>query len=394
MTGPLEGIRVLDFGRFIAGPFAATLMGDLGAEVIRVERIDGGEDRWEVPVTEDGTGALFLQIGRNKRSVTINPTKPEGQALQRKLVATADIVVANLPPATRLQIGLDYETLRGIKPDIIVSTATCFGQGGPWSERVGFDGLAQAMSGNMHTTGPEGQPTRNNSPYVDFCTGSLLAMSTLAALRHRDLTGEGQELEAALLKTAVTITGSQLLEQDQLGVNRVASHNQGQTAAPSDTFETTDGMVLCSVIGNPQFTRWSKLVGRPELADDPRFHDDLARGEHRHEICGMMADWCSQRSTSEVLDALADLKIPGAPVLTPQETLDDPHLAALGFLERVEYPTAKSPLPLTQFPVAMSASPGTIRTRAPQLGEHTDEVFASLGCTDAELVALHAARVI
>jgi crotonobetainyl-CoA:carnitine CoA-transferase CaiB-like acyl-CoA transferase len=390
----LDGIRVLDFGRFIAGPFAATILGDLGADVIRIERIDGGEDRWTTPVTSDGQGALFLQVGRNKKSVTLNPMKPAGRQIMNALVETADVVVANLPPDTRKQMGLDYESLKTIKNDIIVSTVTCFGSGGPFSDRVGFDGLAQAMSGAMHMTGPEGQPTRNSTPYVDFCTGSLLAMATLAALRHRDLTGEGQELEGALLKTAMTIANATLIEQDQLHINREASHNQGQTAAPSDTFATLDGLVLVSVIGNYQFARWAKLVGRPELADDPRFQNDEGRGNHRNEICGVMSDWCADKSTAEVLSALADLKIPGAPVLKPQETLDHPHVQALGFLERLSYPTAVKDVPISQFPVSMTGSPGTIRHRSPELGEHTDEVLTELGFSSSEIDDFRSDRII
>ncbi|MEC7916041.1 MAG: CoA transferase [Actinomycetota bacterium] len=394
MAGVLDGIRVLDFGRFIAGPFAATILGDLGADVIRIERIDGGEDRWTTPVTSDGQGALFLQVGRNKRSVTLNPMKPAGREIMNALIGTADVVVANLPPDTRRQMGLDYESLKAIKDDVIVSTVTCFGSGGPFSDRVGFDGLAQAMSGAMHMTGPEGQPTRNSTPYVDFCTGSLLAMATLAALRHRDLTGEGQELEGALLKTAMTIANATLIEQDQLQINREASHNQGQTAAPSDTFATLDGLVLVSVIGNYQFARWAKLVGRPELADDPRFQNDEGRGNHRNEICGVMSDWCADKSTDDVLSALADLKIPGAPVLKPQETLDHPHIEALGFLERLSYPTAIKDVPISQFPVLMTGSPGTIRHRSPELGEHTDEVLTELGFSSSEIDDFRSDRIV
>ena len=361
MSGPLDGIRVLDFGRFIAGPFCATLLGDLGADIIRIERLEGGEDRWLTPVTTDGQGALFQQVGRNKRSLTLNPARPEGAEIQRRLVEAADVIVANLPPATRRQMGLDYETLRQIKPDIIVSTVTCFGSGGPWSDKVGFDGLAQAMSGAMYMSGPEGLPTRSSAPFVDFCTGSLLAFSTMAALRHRDLTGEGQELEGALLKTALTMMGASLIEQDQLGVDRVSTHNRGQTAAPSDTFATADGAIICSIIGNSQFARWAKLVEREELVGEPRFADDLARGDNADELCGIMADWCAPRNTAEVLAALEDLKIPGAPVYSPQQALDDSHIAAIGFLARQEIPGGRSPMPIPAFPVDMTASPGRFR---------------------------------
>ena len=394
MSGVLGGVRVLDFGRFIAGPFAATILGDLGADVIRIERLDGGEDRWTTPVTSDGQGALFLQVGRNKRSVTLNPMKEKGREIMNSLVRSADIVVANLPPETRKQMGLDYQSLKSVREDIIVSRVTCFGSGGSFSDRVGFDGLAQAMSGAMHMTGPEGQPTRNSTPYVDFCTGSLLAMATLAALRHRDLTGEGQELEGALLKTAMTIANATLIEQDQLHLDREASHNQSQTAAPSDTFATKDGTVLISVIGNYQFARWAKLIGRPELANDPRFQSDEGRGNHRQEICGVMSDWCANKSTDEVLTSLADLKIPGAPVLTPQQTLDHPHINEIGFLEKVAYPSASREIPISGFPISMTASPGTIRSRAPELGEHTDEVLKELGFSVSEIDDLRIDRII
>jgi crotonobetainyl-CoA:carnitine CoA-transferase CaiB-like acyl-CoA transferase len=219
-------------------------------------------------------------------------------------------------------------------------------------------------------------------------------MATLAAIRHRDLTGEGQELEGALLKTAMTIANATLIEQDQLGIDREASHNRGQTAAPSDTFVTSDGLVLVSVIGNYQFARWAKLVGRPELADDPRFQNDEGRGNHRNEICGVMSDWCANKTTDQVLLALADLKIPGAPVLKPQQTLDHPHVNALGFLERWAYPSALKDVPISQFPVAMSASPGEIRHRAPELGEHTNEVLSELGLSSLEIDELRVDRIV
>ena len=197
----LDGIRVIDFGRYIAGPFCATLLGDLGADVIRVERREGGEDRWVTPVTADGVGSLFLQVGRNKRSLTLAPETDEGYEVVTRLVATADVVVANLPPPTLRSMRLDYDSLRAIKPDIILTTVTAFGSGGPISDKVGFDGLAQSMSGNLHMTGQPGVPTRAAVPYVDFSTAAFSAFATLAALRHRDLTGEGQVLEMASIST-------------------------------------------------------------------------------------------------------------------------------------------------------------------------------------------------
>src|SRR5215213_8159240 len=194
--GVLEGIRVLDFGRYIAGPYCGALLADLGADVIRVERVDGGEDRWVTPVTSDGVGAIYLQCNRGKRGLTLNPVKPAGRAVVERLVATADVVIANLPPETLVTMGLDYETLRAIKPDVILVTATAWGTGGDWSHKPGFDGLGQAASGHMFMTGPPGAPTRASVPYVDFSTATLSALSVLAALMHRQQTGEGQLIEA------------------------------------------------------------------------------------------------------------------------------------------------------------------------------------------------------
>ncbi len=394
MTGVLDGIRVLDFGRYIAGPFCAALLGDLGADVIRVERVDGGEDRWVQPVTDDGMGAMFLQVNRNKRSLTLNPLKPEGREIVRRLVGSADIVVANLPPQTLVQMGLDYDTLRAIKADIILTTVNAWASGGPWSDKVGFDGLIQAASGNMYLSGTEEVPTRAFAPYVDFGTASLSALATMAALRHRDQTGEGQFLEGALLKTGLTLMNAAAIEQDLLQTNRVASLNRGQTGGPADTVPTTDGWVMVLVIGSYQFERWCEMVGRPELVNDDRFKTDESRGDNGEALSAVFREWCSTRTTAEVLEAMEAHKVPGGPVYSPQQALDDPHVNAIGILQDVEYPTASKPVRTAGFPVHMSASPGEIRRRPPQLGEHTDEVLTSLGYDAAAIASLREARII
>jgi crotonobetainyl-CoA:carnitine CoA-transferase CaiB-like acyl-CoA transferase len=390
----LDGIRVLDFGRFIAGPWCGAILADLGADVIRVERVEGGEDRWVTPITDDGVGPMYLQVNRGKRCLTLNPTTAAGREVVARLVATADVVIANLPPETLRSMGLDHDTLRAVKPDVILVTASCWGTGGEWSHRPGFDGLAQAASGHMHMTGPPGMPTRASVPYVDFSTGTLLALSTLAALRHRDATGEGQLIEGALLRTALTWNSSALIEQAVLGVDRTSTHNRAQTAGPSDVYRTRDGWLLCAVIGGAQFRSWATMIGRPELVDDERFKDDLSRGEHGEALSAYMGAWCADRTTDECLVELDRHRVPGGPVLTLQEALDLRHAQQIGVWEPVPYPSASAPVPLARFPVVLSGSPAEIRGRAPELGEHTDEILRDVGFADDEIASMHAARTV
>ena len=386
--GVLDGVRVIDFGRYIAGPYCGALLGDLGAEVIRVERVEGGEDRWITPVTADGVGAMYLQCNRGKRGMTLDVARPEGRDVVARLVRSADVVIANLPAATLRGMGLDYDSVRAVKPDIILTTVNAWASGGEWSHKVGFDGLAQAASGNLYLSGPPGEPSRAAVPYVDFSTATIAALSTLAALLHRNATGEGQLIEAALLRTAVTWNSPTLIEQAMLHADRVSTHNRGQTASPSDVFRTRDGWLMCLVLGSYQFDRWARMIGRPDLLEDDRFKDDLSRGDHGEALSAYMAAWCADRTTQQCLAEMDASKVPGGPVLSPQELLDLPHVRQVGILHDVEYPTAEAAAPLAGFPAVLSASPGTIRGRAPQLGEHTDDVLRELGYDAASIERL------
>lgn len=394
MSKVLEGIRVLDFGRYIAGPFCATLLGDLGADVIRIERVQGSEDRFLSPITPQGDGALFMQTGRNKRGMTLNPMSPEGREVVRRLVATADVVVANLPPDTLKAMGLDYDSLKAIRPDIILTLITAFGSGGPYSNRVGFDGLGQAMSGAMYLSGTPEQPAKSYAPFVDYGTASLSAFGTLAALLERQRSGQGQVVEGALFNTALTLTNGTVIEQDALQVNRSATLNRSQTSAPADTFRTRDGWVLVQSVGGPLFERWVSLMGEPHWLEDPRFRDDISRGNHGAEISARLARWCAERTSQQVLAEMEAARLPAGPVMSPQDVLDDPHVAAADLLQRVDYPGLQRPAPVMRPPIRLSRTPATIERRAPTLGEHTDSILASLGYTDAQIAALRSARVV
>ena len=394
MAGVLDGIRVLDFGRYIAGPYCAALLAEHGAEVIRIEKREGSEDRFQAPVAETGEGALFLQMNRNKLCMTLDPMTPEGQEIVRRLVETADVVVANLPPQTLAAMKLDYDSLCTIKPDIILTTVSAFGRGGPYSDRVGFDGIGQVMSGAVYMTGSPDRPHRAMVPWVDFSTALHCAFGTLVALMARRQTGKGQVVEGALLATAVTLTNAMLIEQAVIKADRVPTGNRGQTSAPADIFRTRDGWIIAQVIGQPLYRRWAKLMGEPEWLADPRFKDDISRGNNSEVISARMSCWCAERTTAEVLEILGKAKIPAGPVYRPQQTLDDPHIRAMGFFQPTEFPGMQEPAPIAKVPVWLSGTPGGIRRRAPTLGEHTDQIMGTLGYDAAAIAALRKKGVI
>lgn len=394
MTGVLDRVRVLDFGRYIAGPFCAALLADLGADVVRVEKVGGGEDRFLVPLTPAGDGALFMQVNRNKRGMTLNPMKPEGRAVLRRLAAGADVVVANLPDPALRALGLDHASLAAVNPRIVLTSVSAFGAGGPYSDRVGFDGVGQAMSGAMHLSGQPGQPTKSYVPWVDFMTALSACAGTLAALMARERTGRGQEVRGSLFGAALTAANAALIEQAVHAPDRVASLNRSQVSAPSDTHRTRDGWILVQTIGQPLFERWAALVGEPGWIDDPRFRDDMARGDHGEVVSARMSAWCAERTTAEALSALEEARIPAGPVLSPRQTLDDPHVAAAGLLKALAFPGAAAPAPVADTPFSLSAGAPGVTTRAPRLGEHTDEILGELGYPAAEIAALRAARAV
>ena len=247
MPGPFDGIRVIDFGRYIAGPFCAALLGDLGAEVIRVEKRDGREDRTLVSLGEndDGSpreGAMFLQMNRGKKSMTLDPMCEAGREVVKRLVRSADVVVANLPAETLKAMGLDYESVAAVNPRAVLAVVSAFGMEGPYASRVGFDGVAQAMSGAVWFAGTPEQPVRAAAPWVDFGTASLLAFGIASALRARETTGRGQMVEGALLRTALTYFSPTLIEEAVLGIDRQPTLNRSQTAGPSDIYKAKDGV--------------------------------------------------------------------------------------------------------------------------------------------------------
>ena len=394
MTAVLDGIRVLDFGRYVAGPYCASLLADLGADVVRVERLQGGDDRYLMPTTEQGDGAQFLQCNRGKRCLALDMTSPQGREVVRRLITGADVVVANFSPAALKHFGLDYVTLKAIKQSIILTSVSAYGGDGPLSERIGFDGVGQAVSGAIWLTGLPGQPFRSATAFVDFGTALSCAYGTLAALMARQKTGEGAHVEASLVGTAMAVMNQILIEQ-AAGTNiRVPTGNRSPISGPSDVFAAKDGWFIMQVIGAGMFNRWTKLMGRPELAGDPRYASDILRGRNGEELSRVMSDWAAGRTRDECLQALVAANVGCGPVLSPSEVVG----GALGlsdvFFDKVDYPGSKAPVPIARAPAQLPPDMTADMCRPPLLGEHSAAVLAEYGFAQDEIAALRRDGVI
>lgn len=391
---PLKGIRVLDFGRYIAGPYCAALLADYGADVIRIEAPGGNDDRYTVPVADDGSGAMFLQMNRNKRCMTLKPGSPEGREIVRQLVKGADVVIANLPHDALVKLGLDHESLSAINPQIILATASAFGREGPLAERVGFDAVGQAMSGAVHLTGTPDQPYRAQVNYVDFGTALHLAFGVMLALREREVTGKGQCVGGSLLGTALAMSNALTIDNAINGIERQPMGNRGFSSGPTDLFRTRDGWIVTQIVGAPIFARWAGIVERLELIDDPRFASDILRGDNGAELSAIMQAWCAVRTNAEVIAELGAGRVPCAPVLRPSEALAEPQVAAMGLVEPLAYPGAMADAPVIRAPIELSRSAKAAATRAPQVGEHSDAILAELGYDAEAISALRSERII
>jgi crotonobetainyl-CoA:carnitine CoA-transferase CaiB-like acyl-CoA transferase len=369
------------------------MLADMGADVIRVERRDGGEDRKLGPVTESGEGGLFLNVNRNKRGITLEPAHQLAGEIIRRLVRSADIVVVNLPLDVMQRRGLDYDSLRAIKEDIILVMASAFGPDGPYKDRVGFDGVAQAMSGSMSLTGFPGPPVRSIVSWVDYGTALHAAFGAMTALYHRKNTGRGQLIDVSLLATGVTFMMPLLAERRARGIKREQLGNTGYYAAPSDVYSTRDGWIIVPTIGGPMFRRWARVVGREDLIDDPRFKDDISRGDNAAAINEVMSEWCAARTREEAMAELERARVPCGPVYDLDEVLGDEQVRTRRLIQEIEYPSEGNTIPIASPPVRLSETAVSLR-RAPTLGEHTDEVLSELAFSGDEIAMFREAGAV
>jgi formyl-CoA transferase len=407
MAGPLSHIRVLDLSRVLAAPWTGQNLADLGAEVIKVERPGKGDDSraFGPPWIRDAEGrdtaesAYFCAANRGKKSVTVNLSKPEGQAIVRELAQRCDVLLENYKAGDLARYGLAYEDLRKVNPGIVYCSVTGFGQTGPYYERPGYDFMAQGMGGLMSVTGerddlPGGGPQRVGVPIVDIMTGMYATIAVCAALAHRERTGEGNYIDMALLDTQVAFLANQAMNYLATGESPGRLGNAHPNIVPYQTFRTKDGDIILACGNDNLFAKFCDVAGRRALAVDPRFATNAKRVENRAELTRLLADIFVTRTTREWVDALEDAGVPNGPINTIEQVFAEPQVIARGMRIELPHPTAGK-VPLVASPMRFTGTPLEFKVPPPTLGQHTDEILRGvLGRSDAEVARLRTGGII
>lgn len=403
LGGPLAGLTVLDLSRVLAGPWCTQILGDLGADVIKIEQPGQGDDtrRWGPPFLDDGSrdSAYYLCANRNKRSVAINLADPEGAALIRRFAATADIVVENFRVGGLARYGLDYEAVKAIRPDVIYCSITGFGQDGPLRNTGGYDFLIQGVSGLMSVTGlPDGQPgggpMKVGLPVCDLQTGLYATISILAALNHRHCTGEGQRIDLALLDTQVALLANQASNWMNGGMVPKRMGNQHPNTVPYQDFACADGNVLVALGNDRQFRQFMAMLGLPKLGEDERFASSPGRSINRDALLPLMGAAIGKWKAADLIAAMQEAGLPGGKVNEIPEVLEHPQIKARELVQDMTRSDG-TPVKVLGFPAKLSATPATYRTAPPRSGEDTLSVLQEKLALDGdELNRLLAAGVI
>jgi crotonobetainyl-CoA:carnitine CoA-transferase CaiB-like acyl-CoA transferase len=388
-NGPLRGIRVVEMGQLIAGPFCGQLLGDMGAEVIKIEPPGKGD-----PMRDWGRGDYPLWwevVARNKKSVSANLRVPEGQALARKLIATADILIENFRPGTLEKWDMSPDALHTANPGLIIVRVSGYGQTGPYSDRAGFGGIGEAMGGWRNIVGdPDRAPSRMGVSIGDSLAATYGCIGALAALRHRDLTGEGQVVDSALYEAVLQVMESLVPDYSVFGYVRERTGSVLPGIAPSNVYTCSDGDFLIGANQDTVFGRLCTAMGKPELARDPRYIDHISRGKNQRELDNIINAWTGTLTVEAVEALMIEHGVPAGRVYTPADMMTDPHFAARGAITDVPHPKWDNLKMQTVFP-RLSKTPGSIRSIAPQtVGEDNVSVYLDLGLSAEELEILRA----
>jgi len=394
---PLAGIRILDIGTRVAAPFAATLLGDFGAEVIKVELPGSGDFMRSIGPFADGHSLWWAVEGRNKKSITLDLRVRGGQELFRALVRRSDVVVENFQPGTLEEWGLGYDALAAINPDLILTRASVYGQSGPYRDRPGLDRNGIGFGGLLYITGyPDRPPVRPGVIISDYLTGVFNALAIMIALYHRDVhRGGGQSADLALYESVFRVLEHTLPAYDRLGIVRGREGNRLRNSAPLDNWETSDGQYICIVAaGDGLFPRLARAMGREDLLADPRFGSLAKRAEHGDAINAIVGEWCRQRTAAEIEAIMLAAEVPVTRAYSIADIAADPHYAARQDIVTVDDPTLGAVKQPAVYP-RLSGTPGRIARGAPKLGEHNQEIYGGLlGLSADAIAALRAEGVI
>ncbi|MFE2321340.1 CaiB/BaiF CoA transferase family protein [Streptomyces sp. NPDC059441] len=387
--GPLSGLRVLDLATLFAGPLAATMLGDFGAEVVKVEHPAKPDPSRGHGPSKDGIGLWWKLLGRNKRTITLDLSRPGGRATLLRLAATADVIIENFRPGTLEKWDLGWEELSAANPRLVLARVTAFGQFGPYAHRPGFGTLAEAMSGFAAITGePDSPPTLPPFGLADSIAGLATAYAVLAALRARDTSDRGQMIDMAIIEPILTVLGPQPLWYDQLGHVQPRTGNRSANNAPRNTYRTADGSwVAVSTSAQSIAERLMRLVGRPELIEEPWFATGADRARHADVLDEAVGTWIARHSRAEVLDAFEKAEAAVAPIQDVRDVMEDPQYAALDTLTTVADPEL-GPLRMQNVLFRLSATPGAIRWAGRPHGADTNAVLTELGLSDTEITTL------
>lgn len=376
MTAPLQGIKVLDLTRFIAGPHCGMILGDMGADVVKIEKKGSGDDSRHFPPFQGGESLYGMALNRNKRSITLNFRDARAQDLLRDMARQADILLENFRPGTMEQMGCGWEELKEINPHLIMTRLSGFGQDGPYAQRPGFDGIAQAMSGLMGLTGaPDGPPYLAGTFYIDYMTAMYGVTATLGALNARHLTGRGQMIDVSLLDSAVSLLTTAIPTQLNRGVTLSRTGNRDRYSSPANVFATASGDFVLLLSGtNPLFRRLAEVIGQPDLIADPRFSTVDVRLQNAEAIEKIVGAWIGARQTEDVLATIGNAGVPCTKVATIDEVVENPQLRHRNQIVEVEHPVAGK-VSTAGVTMKLSDTPLTIRRPPPTLGQHTAEIL-------------------
>jgi crotonobetainyl-CoA:carnitine CoA-transferase CaiB-like acyl-CoA transferase len=391
----LDGVRVLDLSRVIAGPWCGALLADMGADVLKVEGVNDLDESRTWPPHKDGESAAYLLFNRNKRGMTLDLKAPEGVEIVRKLVSRSDVVIENFRTGTMESFGLGYDVLSAINPRLIYCSIAAFGRTGPRKDAAGYEALMQAFSGIMSITGePGGAPVRAGVSFLDLSTGLFTAFGVVNALLQRERTGLGQRVDGSLLETAVSLLAFHAEGYLLTGAIPRALGSGHPSLSPYRTFRCADGQWIFIAAANDRF--WGRLapaLGLAELVTDPRFARNVDRVKHRAELEGILEQTIGAMEREPLLKALEAAGVPATPVNTVDQVMEDPQTAARGMVDRVQHPVLGE-IPVVSTPVKFSAMRAGVRTAAPVRGQHTDAVLKDLGYSGAEITGLRERRVI